>query len=44
MTDQDLGAVFAYLRQIPAVHNRVPAPIPPAASPAPAAAPHATHP
>jgi hypothetical protein len=30
MTDDDLKAVFAYLRQIPAVRNRVPDPIPPA--------------
>ena len=30
MTDDDLKAVFAYLRQIPAVKNKVPAPLPPA--------------
>jgi hypothetical protein len=30
MTDEDLKAVFAYLRSIPAVHNRVPDPLPPA--------------
>jgi mono/diheme cytochrome c family protein len=30
MTDDDLRAVFAYLRQIPAVKNKVPDPIPPA--------------
>jgi mono/diheme cytochrome c family protein len=30
MTDDDLKAVFAYLRQIPPVKNKVPAPIPPA--------------
>jgi hypothetical protein len=30
MTDDDLKAVFAYLRQIPAVKNKVPDPIPPA--------------
>jgi hypothetical protein len=30
MTDDDLKAVFAYLRQIPAVRNRVPDPVPPA--------------
>src|SRR5215216_8060561 len=30
MTDDDLKAVFAYLRQIPAVRNKVPDPIPPA--------------
>ena len=29
MTDDDLKAVFAYLRQIPAVKNRVPDPLPP---------------
>lgn len=32
MTDADLGAVFAYLRTIPAVRNRVPDPIPPQAA------------
>jgi mono/diheme cytochrome c family protein len=31
LTDQDLKAVFAYLRTIPAVKNRVAQPIPPAA-------------
>jgi hypothetical protein len=30
MTDNDLKAVFAYLRQVPAVRNKVPDPIPPA--------------
>lgn len=30
MTDDDLRAVFAYLRSIPAVRNRVPDPVPPA--------------
>ncbi|HYI91244.1 MAG TPA: diheme cytochrome c-553 [Beijerinckiaceae bacterium] len=30
MTDDDLKAVFAYLRHIPAVRNKVPDPIPPA--------------
>jgi hypothetical protein len=29
MNDDDLKAVFAYLRQIPAVRNKVPDPIPP---------------
>lgn len=29
MTDRDLEAVFAYLRTIPAIRNRVPDPIPP---------------
>lgn len=40
-TDEDLRAIFAYLRSIPAVHNRVPQPLPPAtadAASAPAAA------
>ena len=32
LTDQDLKAVFAYLRTLPAVKNRVPQPLPPAAS------------
>lgn len=32
MTDQDLEAVFSYLRTIPAVSNRVPEPLPPRAS------------
>jgi len=32
LTDQDLKAVFAYLRTIPAVKNRVPHPTPPAMS------------
>jgi len=31
MSDEDLGAVFAYLRQIPAIRNRTPAPLPPVA-------------
>ena len=30
MTDDDLKAVFAYLRQIPPVNNKVPDPLPPA--------------
>jgi hypothetical protein len=29
MTDEDLSAVFAYLRNLPAISNRVPAPVPP---------------
>jgi mono/diheme cytochrome c family protein len=33
MTDDDLKAVYAYLRSIPPVHNRVPAPLPPAGVP-----------
>ncbi len=28
--DEDLGAIFAYLQSIPAIHNAVPDPIPPA--------------
>jgi mono/diheme cytochrome c family protein len=31
MTDDDLKAVFAYLRQVPPVKNKVPDPLPPAA-------------
>ncbi|MCU9850527.1 c-type cytochrome [Defluviimonas sp. WL0024] len=31
MTDEDLSAIYAYLRQIPAVRNKVPEPLPPAA-------------
>ena len=34
MTDEDLKAVYAYLRSIPPVHNRVPDPLPPLAVPA----------
>lgn len=33
MTDEDLKAVYAYLRSIPPVHNRVPEPLPPAGVP-----------
>lgn len=29
MTDEDLKAIYAYLRTLPAVRNRVPAPVPP---------------
>jgi mono/diheme cytochrome c family protein len=32
LTDEDLGAIFAYLRTIPAVSNRVPEPLPPPAA------------
>lgn len=32
MTDEDLRAVFAYLKSLPPVSNVVPAPVPPAAS------------
>lgn len=35
MTDDDLKAVYAYLRSIPAIHNRVPDPLPPAGAPTP---------
>lgn len=31
-TDQDMDAIFTYLRSIPAVKNRVPEPLPPVAS------------
>jgi len=34
MTDDDLKAIFAYLRTIPAIGNAVPDPIPPAGAPA----------
>jgi mono/diheme cytochrome c family protein len=34
MTDADLKAIFAYLRTIPALKNRVPDPLPPAGAPA----------
>ncbi len=34
LTDQDLKAIFAYLKTIPPVRNKVPEPIPPAAPPA----------
>ena len=30
MTDEDLKSVYAYLRTIPPIHNRVPTPVPPA--------------
>jgi hypothetical protein len=39
LTDPDLKAVFAYLRTIPAVKNRVPQPLPPAQAPSASAAP-----
>jgi hypothetical protein len=29
LSDDDLGAIFAYLRTIPAIKNRVPSPLPP---------------
>jgi mono/diheme cytochrome c family protein len=30
LNDEDLKSIFAYLRSIPAIHNRVPEPLPPA--------------
>jgi mono/diheme cytochrome c family protein len=40
LTDEDLGSIYAYLRTIPAIHNRVPDPVEPAeASPASSGAP-----
>ena len=33
MTDEDLKAIWAYLRNIPAVKNQVPTPLPPGAQP-----------
>ena len=35
-TDQDLGAIYAYLRTIPAIRNAVPEPLPPPPEAAPA--------
>lgn len=29
-TDEDLKSIYAYLRTIPPIHNRVPDPVPPA--------------
>jgi hypothetical protein len=29
MTDEDLGAIYAFLKTVPAINNRVPAPVPP---------------
>lgn len=37
LTDQDLHAIFAYLRTIPPVDNQVPPPVPPAGPPPPPA-------
>ncbi len=34
LTDEDLKAIFAYLRTVPAISNLVPEPIPPAGAPA----------
>ncbi len=36
MTDQDLRAIYAYLRSIPAISNPTPDPVPPPEPPAPA--------
>ncbi|GHE37058.1 c-type cytochrome [Vulcaniibacterium thermophilum] len=36
MTDQDLEAIYTYLRTIPPIRNAVPEPQPPASAPAPA--------
>jgi cytochrome c553 len=46
MTDEDLKSLFAYLKSLPPVKNRVPEPVPPAAAPggAPAANPPAGNP
>jgi hypothetical protein len=30
-TDEDLGAIYSYLRSIPPIRNRVPEPLPPSA-------------
>ncbi len=38
-SDEDLGAVFAYLQTIPAISNKVPAPLPPPQAAAPVEAP-----
>ena len=38
LTDEDIGAIFAYLQTIPAVKNRVPEPLPPPEAPAAGAA------
>ena len=32
MTDDDLKAIFAYLKSIPPIRNRAPGPVPPASS------------
>jgi mono/diheme cytochrome c family protein len=40
MTDADLEAIFAYLQSVPAIHNKVPEPLPPAAVNGAAAAGH----
>ncbi|MCM2269667.1 MAG: diheme cytochrome c-553 [Thermoanaerobaculia bacterium] len=35
MTDEDLGAIFAFLQTVPPISNKVPDPLPPAPAPAP---------
>ncbi len=42
LTDSDLKAMFAYLRSLPAIKNRVPDPTPPEVPPAPAPGPSAS--
>jgi len=32
ISDEEIGAIYAYLQSIPPVHNKVPAPIPPPAT------------
>lgn len=34
LSDEDLKAIYVYLRTIPPIHNRVPEPLPPAGAPA----------
>jgi cytochrome c553 len=36
-SDDDLKAIFAYLKSLPPVKNQVPEPVPPSAAPQPAA-------
>jgi hypothetical protein len=31
LNDEDLKSIFTYLQSLPAVHNQVPAPVPPTA-------------
>ena len=38
MRDEELKAMFAYLKSIPPIHNRVPDPVPPSGGPPPAGA------
>jgi hypothetical protein len=33
MTDEDLGAIYAYLRTVTPIRNQVPEPLPPAPAP-----------